>query len=214
MNITQNLELKIVVNSGLRILVMNIRSWSKHYAEFLAYLKTLEQQNLHPNIIVLTETWIKSEQFSYFTLEGYSGTICPRQDGSRSGGVIIFTHQDIKHTSTSIPGKTFQAISVIIETSSKKQKEGNIGLIGVYRDQRKTYAEFSTEFEITCMQNLCHQQLVVGDLNADLLNPEMKTACLNFFMSHGFESRNNRATRIGINKLGHRTKTCLDLYTR
>ena len=204
-------------NNGHGILILNIRSWSKHYDEFLIYLKTLQKENnFYPAVIALTETWISEDQLAYFPIQGYSGYISARQDGTRSGGVILYIQDDIEHTSSTLSAGTFQALSVVFRTAkSDAPKTKEIELLAIYRDQRKSQSEFTKELEHTFLQNARTKAIILGDFNIDLLNQKFRDPLLNLLTVHGFRSNNNQPTRFGVNKHGQCTKTCLDhLHTR
>lgn len=203
-------------NNGHCILNLNIRSLSKHYDEFLIYLQSLENKNIYPKVIVLTETWISKDQLTYFPIKGYSSYISDRQDGTRSGGVIVYVCNNIKHTISILSTNTFQAISVVLgaqrSASQNKPEIGETELLAVYRDQRKRPAEFLLELEDTFLQKAHQKAFIIGDVNIDLLNTTASCSLLNLLNTYGFESYNNQPTRIGINKHGLRTETCLDHF--
>lgn len=134
-----------LANRNLSFIVHNIRSLPRHFSDLLLYLDgTLKQQ---PDLIILTETWLDSENFKYFQIEGYVGYISQRDDGTRSGGVVLYVKNGISHSYKAYSNNFFQAISIIIDNKKASAKHlKQIQIVGIYRDQRRSQNEFISKF--------------------------------------------------------------------
>jgi hypothetical protein len=171
------------------------------------------QQNFSFDLIILTESWITEDQFAYYPLEGYTGYICSRKDGTKSGGVIVFVRNEIPVRIQQLQCNTFEAIIVLILSTDLKKEQFQI--TGIYRDLRKNKADFIHEFELSVLQSAHQKSIITGDFNLDLLKIENSTELLNLTSSFGFQTLNNKPTRFGINKNGEKIESCLDhLYIR
>ena len=200
-----------ISSQGLRILTLNIRSIYRHFDDLLIYLTSLEKQKIHPQIIVLTETWITSEQLTYFPIKGYISHISERRDGSRSGGVVVFIDEEIDHIVSECAGNTFQSVLVSIKgTHETNTAKDQIKILGLYRDSRKAQSAFIAELENTYLIHEYEKLLITGDFNVDLLNHENSSSLLNTLMSYGLQSYQHQPSRFGLNKHGQRTTTCID----
>jgi hypothetical protein len=200
-------------NKNLLILTLNIRSWSRHFDEFAILLWSLEKENTRPDIIVLTKSWLDTDKFTYYQIKGYKGYISERNDGTRSGGVVVFIDDNIPHKASPYHGTTFQAVSLTIETPTRlsPSSEKHIEILGLYRDLRKSSSEFINELENTFLKLNHPKLLVTGDFNIDLLNPTNSSQQLvNTLTSYGLLSYQNQPSRIGTNKNNETTVTCLD----
>ena len=74
------------ISNGLSVICFNIRSYHKKLEEFLAYLNNCDHTF---DVIILTETWSKTETNSFFHIPGYIPTHNSR-NGRNGGGVSIF----------------------------------------------------------------------------------------------------------------------------
>src|SRR6266576_6414542 len=85
----------------LCVITLNIRSLRKNYDEFILYLKN---EKLSPDIIILTESWIREDEKNLFTIARYDLFVVENLRG-RSGGVAIYSKNELsaiyKNLSTS-----------------------------------------------------------------------------------------------------------------
>ena len=220
MNSTSNINIHShdISNFHLHVLSLNIRSFAKHYDEFLVLLDDLQTtKNITFDIITLTETWITSEQLTLFPLDNYSAYSCSRQDGTKSGGVIVFIRETIPHTAASQHSNAVDVIKLKIKLPHLKNNArlNEVEFISLYRDQRKTTTYFISELENILLNQVSQASVITGDLNIDLLDDNISAPLLNLTSSYGFNSFNFSPTRFGINKHGNRTASCLDhLFAR
>ena len=78
--------------SNMLIINYNIRSFHKNSDEFSCFLSALRRE---PDILVLTETWLSSENMNVATIAGYEAVHRVREN-ARSGGVSIFYRDGMK----------------------------------------------------------------------------------------------------------------------
>ena len=198
----------------LRAITYNIRSLSKHFDEFLVYLESLlrKGEESSPGVIILTETWVHSENIQYYKIAGFENYLCPRNDKTRSGGVMIYVKSEIKHNAKIITAETFQAIKITIQNTKKIEE---IQIFGIYRDSRKTQNDFMVEYKNKILAIAESKTIITGDFNIDLLKSQISQQLSNIMSSEGFDSHINEPTRRGINKNNELIESCLDhLYTR
>lgn len=80
-----------IQNSDFNILYLNVRSLPNHYLE----LETLINDTNHPEIILLTETWLNSTNLDLYGFDSYIHTSSIRTN-KLGRGVSIFSHKNIK----------------------------------------------------------------------------------------------------------------------
>ena len=76
----------------------------------------LEDQNLSPSIICLTEHWLSDPECNVVSVERYSAKSYFSRGGKGYGGSIIFTHQEL--IADSIPKLVALSSSKICEISA------------------------------------------------------------------------------------------------
>lgn len=80
------------------ILHQNIRSLKKNFDLFVLEITT---HNLQPDIIILTEIWINSEELNFFKIPNFiSYSKC--NDDYISGGIIIYVRESITISDSNI----------------------------------------------------------------------------------------------------------------
>ncbi len=98
------------------ILVLNIRSISKHFDEFLVLLNTM---NPKPAILALTETWLSNNlETNMYTIEGYHPIISKNRE-SRGGGVAIYVRNDLTYEINQID-EALECVSISIYANKRK----------------------------------------------------------------------------------------------
>ena len=163
---------------GLSVVCFNIRSFTKHSDEFLAYLSSC---NHTFDIIVLTETWAKEETHTLCEIPGYdsSHNFRPNRKG---GGVSIFVNQ--KHKFETIDELNISNISIesaaisLIYPNNKK-----INILGIYRPPKGDANSFTdTVRDIINNNNSFHTEdtIITGDMNICLLNENHSNITDNF----------------------------------
>ena len=153
-----------VANQGKKVEVLNanIRSLDAHFEDLQAFLIN---NNLHPALIALTETWLsKDSNDAAFNIEGYHELVtCNRSWGAR-GGVSLYVRTDLLFR---VLKKDTERELLLVEIVSP-----NNLLVGItYRCEKKfskdAYCEWLLE-ELTSLK-LDKDCIIAGDFNIDLL---------------------------------------------
>ena len=153
--------------NNILLLSLNIRSFHKHKDELMAMLSTMRIQ---PDILVLTETWLKRDDVVYADIAGFDAAHTVR-DSRRSGGVSIYCRQKYKmkvYSNLSVCNTNIESCSVSVDMGTD-----NLNILGIYRPHSGTDEQFMIELgsaiecaDLTDRGKLC----VVGDFNINLLD--------------------------------------------
>ena len=77
---------------------LNIQSLRFHHAEQVVFLETIEQK---PDVIALTETWLKdSDQLEDYDLPGYQTIVSKSRNNAKRqpGGVAFYIRDNLQYT--------------------------------------------------------------------------------------------------------------------
>src|SRR5277367_2616127 len=186
---------------ALHVVLHNVRSINKNFYKLSDYLYTLPKL---PQLIILTETWLKKYQTKFFQLPNYI-RIDELRSNTRNnvegGGVSIFIHHSIKILEyRKISSHNIEALEVIIRPDVEP-----ICLHVIYRPPPPTV---KTKKLIQFLEQLlqkpkkCNHHIILGDLNVDLLNPKRavdikaKNDLLNLIAVYGSSQLVDKPTRI------------------
>jgi len=185
----------------IRIFYTNIRSLSKHYNELLLMLQAMSVQGLEYDILALSETWIETEKLKLFPIKNYTAHISARDDGRRSGGVILYVKNDLKIVkSEKIKVLGANVMKIKIDYSSNQSSLGEnteLSLYLVYKDCTFSKLRFVESLEQLIQNNSDVEKdaIFLGDMNINLLDDNESADYLNMFMAHGCLSLQNSPTR-------------------
>lgn len=151
------------------------------------YLLTITK----PDIIVLTETWISSDEITNYNLDGYD-TNGKCNDTYRAGGVLVFTSSGITINNANSDLRTADVLDVYVYVNRVKFR-----LFCLYRLHAHNCVDFLTELDTT-LDNISDSNIIVcGDINIDLLKNNMITHEYNSIMAkHGLHNKIVSATRV------------------
>lgn len=189
-------------DKNIVIIQQNIRSMRANFEMFVTELSSWVKL---PDIIILTEIWINSNEISMFQLPGYS-ILCNCNETYRAGGIIIFCRHEIEvEESNIIQFKTADVLRIKIKYNYK-----TLSLLTFYRIQRSTAEQFIDELERHFIDldyyKFDKNMFILGDMNINLLDEnaivDRYTVSL---ASWGFQSLVNEPTRVT-----DRSSTCLD----
>lgn len=185
-----------VNGNDINLLYANIRSLRKN---FDAFLIELSQINSEVNIIVLSETWINSNETNLFKIPNYN-MFYKCNDTYRAGGVICYISQNINVKELEI---NFNSADTLLLKINIDQSFFN--LFCIYRLQSIAEYTFLNEFN-EIISNLSHNTIIIGDVNINLFaKSQVVTNYLNILHSHGFEQFIDKPTRIT-----NISETCID----
>lgn len=188
-------------NTGFVLIHQNIRSLRANFDKFIVELATLEKR---PQIIVLTEIWIDSNETDLYNIINYN-SFFNTNNKYRAGGVAIYIQSNCNEIK--ISNIKFNS-SDIIELSFKMLGYDFI-LLAVYRLQQQPIELFLNELKRYMKENYlhtCNNFIMVGDINLNLLEENSNIDEYKITLaSNGLESLINTPTRITNN-----SKTCID----
>lgn len=183
-------------------LTQNIRSIRRNFDSLLLELSNLETL---PICIVLTETWIYSEEMDNYTIDNYN-CYANCNDDYRSGGVAVYIKSDIE--------VQFSKISLISADGVKTTFKVNdyvFCLIALYRFQNLPVEMYIDELS-DYLRSITDKTLIyTGDINIDTLKSNALVDKYNFTLAgYGLESLVEEPTRFS-----NSVATCIDhLYFR
>ena len=163
------------------ILHLNIRSINSNFDSFLAYFQAIKYK--FP-IIVLTETWLSSNNSDSYHIPGYS-TYSQNSNG-RSGGIRVFVHSGYSVQTLNIQhGDSFQSLNLKITIPNFKC----LTVCAIYKPPCTLKHVFNSELdEAYCNAFRPNENLIfIGDFNMNLfLSDELQISnFLNFMQSLG-----------------------------
>lgn len=182
----------------LKVLYLNIRS-IRHKLHDLESL--IQSFQIPPDIILLTEIWIREEENSKFNIQNYKSFFANRKT-TQAGGVCIFIRKDL--TCNEILNLDEEETSWLGINLLKL----NINLFVIYRSPSANSTHFLQYFEELLSKT--SKNLIIGDINFDLLQPNNTSIKYKEVIEgHGHILLNklnkNHATRVTEN-----TRTILD----
>ena len=175
--------------SQLFIINFNIRSF---YANSDAFF-CLFEENMFPDIIILTETWFKHD--NAWDMNGYLSYHTIRNH-ARSGGVSIYVKNNL--VSNIMPDlckcdETIEICSVSIQINNFP-----LNILGIYRPHSGSIDNFNQSLT-TILENrliLNKPIIITGDLNINLLNDNLDSrSFINNLQSYHFLSLITKPTR-------------------
>lgn len=176
-----------------KIVHQNIRSVRKNFDLLLA---ELEATSLDPDIIVLSEVWIMSNETCLYDIPHYI-LYANCNDGYRAGGVIIYVKQNIKVLNChNVQFNTADVIKININVNDQ-----DFHIFAFYRLHLFSKEMFIDELGnyLTIERNLRFNKNVIfiGDLNINLLENKLTTdEYLNVLALSGLECMSIEATRV------------------
>ena len=179
----------------LNILQVNTRSLNKNYDNLISLLKSLPK---FPDILCISETWLKPNTAPLNEIEGYKSYHTLRPDGY--GGVAIYVKQDI----TSIPLSDYCLSNDIAELCTIKITIDNSNYVisSLYRphDKHDKVNEFNLFMDNFLSQNIFidNQTIVTGDFNINLLEHDTHLPTNHFLtimQSYNYYPHISRPTR-------------------
>lgn len=141
----------------LKIVYFNIRSLRNKLYDLEIIVNSF---TILPDIIILTEIWIKPSENDKYNLANYKSFFVNRTT-TQSGGVCIFVKNELS---------TNEIISEdSLETSwlGIKIMKHNLNIFGIYRSPSSNQEQFLQKFENILSNN--SKNIIIGDFNLDLL---------------------------------------------
>ena len=151
--------------SNLTIFNINIRSFFKNIEPALAFLSSI---SYFPDVIVLSETWLRESDVQFANIEGYDGFHTLR-DG-RSGGVSVFCSKSLKCVKLnkfSLSNETIESCCVRVDTGGEC-----FSVLAIYRPVSGSVSNFNEVMDCLLSEPVVNTSkfIIAGDLNINLLN--------------------------------------------
>lgn len=172
---------------NLKLFLLNIRSIHAHFTE----LEVLISNEIEPyDVIMVTETWVGESNAGLYCLSGYNMLVNGRDDGKRTGGVIIYIKENIacQKLKLDIPSICNMVGCRIMDPVTKN----SLTLICLYRYCKSTRSTFIDLIELLG-RTISGMLLVVGDFNIDTLHVRNQDY-INLINSLGMTSLINEVT--------------------
>ena len=195
------------VNSFFNILMFNIRSLRKNFAQFLAYYSYMF---VHFSFILLTEIWLDNDSADTFVLPGFHKfDLCRNNYG---GGVRLFVRDGISASVLS----DFTLINDFIEILTVKCLVSGVEFIVslIYHSPTASHVtnNMFVEYFLSLLSQLKTKHLPIivgGDLNLNLLNP-YNLANVHLFINGMFELNLipaiNIPTKVNVEKSSYKVQ--------
>lgn len=186
--------------NNILLMHQNIRSANSNFDLFVSCICTL---NVKPNVIVLTEAWILSDDdASLFSIDGYV-RFASSCGFTRAGGVIVFVRLTDGFVCHKINFNIQGADSLALSLQSDNY---SFVLLSVYRWHAFSVNTFLDHLHPSLISLPQGDAIIVGDMNINI-NAESTESdrYLEILSSLGFESCIDADTRVTDN-----TSSCLD----
>lgn len=185
---------------NLNILYINIRSL-RNKLDDLNHILLTSNKKIH--IIVLTETWIYSNEKCYFNIPSYTSVHDCRD--SRGGGTCIYVINGLNYVLNSKISVSLGDCNII----SVYLPQQNLTIYGVYRPPKNNCKLFTTEID-KLLDNQKNSCIFIGDINLDLLNSSSATNDYkNVVEMNGFKFQNT-INRLNATRTTKNTASILD----
>lgn len=201
-NIRHDVELKfehVASIGGFNVLYLNARNY-KAIGRIDALEDFVSRLCVGIDVIVVTETFLKSSECRYYELNGYDSHFECRDDRG-GGGVVIYCRTELNAEEITINStwrdKYFNVIGVSFTLNGKL-----VDLYGLYRPTEyssyhmREFFVFLDDF----LNNMRENSFVVGDFNIDILSSEPRYCSKEFVTivnMNAFAVLNQSITRFG-----------------
>ena len=149
---------------------LNVRSLPRHHTELDCYLKALERPF---TVIGISETWLNENNFTFYSIEGYSME-CVNRFGRQGGGVSILIQERIDYVKRADLCHSTDFIEcVFVEVFKGKINSNKHIIVGViYRPPNTNLEDFNNLLNdiLESVQRENKSIYLLGDYNIDLLN--------------------------------------------
>ena len=162
-----------VLNSNFIVSQMNCRSLQKNFQKIKVFLGNLQKK---PDILILSENWIKNSFINHYQLDGYNLQLLPRKN-KRGGGVGAYFSANLNYTTRHDLMAKYNSVNyenMIFEITDNLF--GSMIFFSIYRPPSTSITDFNHEL-LTMLDeisrgNLKSHLLVAGDFNLDLLKTD------------------------------------------
>ena len=163
--------------------------------------ETLRGDGSKVDVVVVGELWLRSFDFSSYTLSDFTMVACGRETGARGGGVAVF----VRSTFTFVPSAVFSSPDGYVQIARVHVRRGffECCVLGLYSSNYSHCRTLLNELDGALSLNDSLPCVILGDANVDLRSSTRGSEYLGFFNSHGFRHLISKVTRPS-------SGTCLD----
>ena len=161
----QDISLVNHPSNNLTVMNFNIRSIQSNFYKLTNDL--LNCKTFHPNIIILTETWLnKDSNINDYLINGYNTPIIQNRPDGRGGGVMIYIDCSINNYRTrnnlSFADNYNNCLTIEVDVCDK-----NVLITGVYRSPSYNNMTFQAKFDkiVSQINNQHYDNILAGDFN-------------------------------------------------
>lgn len=142
----------------LKMFVLNVQSLRRHYDELLIHLN---EKGENFDVILLTETWLYSNEWTRYSLPGYQ-MFAQCRETQRSGGIVIYVKDNLTCSTKDIQIVSGNIVNLRLKISNNKY----LSIIGIYRFCDSIVVDFLSELENILLDSE-DLAILTGDLNID-----------------------------------------------
>uniref|UniRef100_A0A669C5X4 Reverse transcriptase domain-containing protein n=1 Tax=Oreochromis niloticus TaxID=8128 RepID=A0A669C5X4_ORENI len=160
-------NMNIKMANALSVIHFNSRSLYKNFSKITECLSKLKKFN----IIAISETWLDNEKVSEMGLEGYELFTMNRVN-KKGGGVALYVDKVLKCSLIECMSSTIDDVLECVTIEIHVEKASNIIISCIYRTPGSCLDTFNEKLA-AMFSNLNDKkvQIICGDFNIDLLNP-------------------------------------------
>lgn len=186
--------------SNFSILNQNIRSLRKNFDLFVSFL---ESEKLNPDILVLTEIWVNSNEINFYRIKGYN-VFSKCNETYRAGGVAVYVRDC--YQCCSVRERDDVKSADCLQLDCRVNDLDSFTLLAAYRLHSSSPVQFLADMDVVFKELERLNIVYVADGNINILVQDNVTdAYLEFMSSKGMLSLVNEPTRIVGN-----SQTCID----
>lgn len=198
-------------NSLLNILYLNAQSCA-NLETFNEIKNVCDKMIFDIDILLISETWFKSDQLCLYNLDGYFCAHSCRKV-KRGGGVSVYIKEPCAITKIEIHESAWNIIDIELHNF---KGFGKLNVYGVYRPQKRSdLTNYMHKIE-EIIGSTEGQKILVGDINVDLNKSNDRDVLVygNFMTSLGMTLCNDKITRESSKAILDHVYTNMDSYRK
>ena len=188
------------------VLSLNIQCLNAKFDMFSAFIKDLQDQNVHFSALCLQETWLsENNDLSLFQLPGYV-SISLNASCSSHGGLLVYVSEDYQYKRLNLYDKSPLWEGLFLDLFDSL--DNKITLCNIYRpprDSNEALEIFLTLLgpKLDFLSGISSNIIVVGDFNIDLLSIHLRNKFsdyIDLIITQGFTIQISLPTRFSTHR--------------
>lgn len=198
----ESFKSNFILKNDLFILHQNIRSINKNLDVLLVFLSSI---HVKPDVIVLTEAWLREGDDRLYTIDGYCSLSVV--SATRCGGIVVFYSTDKITACHSRQSTVFGADSLLLDIKVRNDNS-TISLFAIYRRHGYPFNDFIDSFQHNLSKIKNKFVICIGDFNLDInTNSEYSDKYSEVYSGLGF---NNLMTGSIYTRVTETSSSCID----